>query len=255
MCRSSKKGPFVEERLLARIQAMNDRRLEADDPHLVALVHGLPRHGRPHDRGPRRQASTCRSSSRSRWSGTSSASSRRRATSAATRATSKTQVKTMTAATSRGAGRGEVRPRARRARRGSSSTISAAARVPEARTILAFTHARRRARGREGAAQRGRERRGERTLGRRRAGRRGRLRRRRPDDQALARRARAAASNRILKRTCHITIKVEQLDPTASPGSARTGCAGRSRRPQAGGTAGGAAAAKPKTRKKKEAAA
>src|SRR5918995_1536219 len=27
---------------------------EADDPHLVALVHGLPRHGRAHDRGPRR---------------------------------------------------------------------------------------------------------------------------------------------------------------------------------------------------------
>ena len=45
----------MEERLLARIVAMNDARQEADDPHLVALVDGLPRHGRAHDRGPRRQ--------------------------------------------------------------------------------------------------------------------------------------------------------------------------------------------------------
>jgi len=59
--------------------------------------------------------------------------------------------------------------------------------------------------------------------------------------------------NRILKRTCHITIKVEQLDPTVSPGQ-RQNRLRRPKRAQAGGTAGGAAAAKPKTRKKKEAA-
>ena len=33
---------------------MNDVGQEADDPHLVAHVDGLPRHGRAHDRGPRR---------------------------------------------------------------------------------------------------------------------------------------------------------------------------------------------------------
>ena len=59
--------------------------------------------------------------------------------------------------------------------------------VPEARTVLAFTHARRRAGDREGAALRGRERRGEPRPGRRRPRRLGRLRRRGPDDQALAR--------------------------------------------------------------------
>ncbi len=57
--------------------------------------------------------------------------------------------------------------------------------------------------------------------------------------------------NRILKRTCHITIKVEQLEavPSAGEDGAR-----RQRRARKGGTAGGAAAARPKTRKKKEAA-
>ena len=66
--------------------------------------------------------------------------------------------------------------------------------VPEARTVLAFTHARRRARHREGAALGRRERRGEPRPRRRRPRRRGRLRRRGPDAEALARRAPAAAS-------------------------------------------------------------
>jgi large subunit ribosomal protein L22 len=57
--------------------------------------------------------------------------------------------------------------------------------------------------------------------------------------------------NRILKRTCHITIKVEQLEPEGSAGG---GAARRPRRARKGGTAGGAAAARPKTRKKREAA-
>ncbi len=61
--------------------------------------------------------------------------------------------------------------------------------------------------------------------------------------------------NRILKRTCHITIKLEQLEPAASAGSGG-GRAKRPRRARTGtsGGAAGAAAAKPKTRKKKEAA-
>ena len=58
--------------------------------------------------------------------------------------------------------------------------------------------------------------------------------------------------NRILKRTCHITIKLEQLEPDASAGTGEGG-ARRPRRARRGGTAGGAAAAKP--RKKKEAVA
>src|SRR5438093_895209 len=33
---------------------------EADDPHLVAHVHGLPGHGRAHDRGPRRPEARAR---------------------------------------------------------------------------------------------------------------------------------------------------------------------------------------------------
>ncbi len=42
MSRSSKKGPYVEERLLARIEAMNSAWRETDDPHLVAHVDHLP---------------------------------------------------------------------------------------------------------------------------------------------------------------------------------------------------------------------
>ena len=60
--------------------------------------------------------------------------------------------------------------------------------------------------------------------------------------------------NRILKRTCHITIKLEQLEtqaPTAK-GAAVRGKLKRARR-DTGGAAGAAATPK-KTRKKKEAA-
>jgi large subunit ribosomal protein L22 len=57
--------------------------------------------------------------------------------------------------------------------------------------------------------------------------------------------------NRIFKRTCHITIKLDRLEdvkPASTPG-------GRQKQSRAkGGTAGGATASKPKTRKKKEAA-
>ncbi len=60
--------------------------------------------------------------------------------------------------------------------------------------------------------------------------------------------------NRILKRTCHITIKLEQLGAAAPPARSERAEAKpkRARKPAAGGAA---SAAKPKaTRKKKEAA-
>ena len=82
---------------------------------------------------------------------------------------------------------GEVGAHRRRARRGSSLEHIRGRSVPEARTVLAFTHARRRARDREGAALGRRERRGEPRPDRRRARRRGGLRRRGPDAEALAR--------------------------------------------------------------------
>jgi large subunit ribosomal protein L22 len=58
--------------------------------------------------------------------------------------------------------------------------------------------------------------------------------------------------NRILKRTCHITVKVDQLAgvtvaPAAEQAAAKPK---RARKPATGGSAAGAA--KPKTRKKKE---
>jgi large subunit ribosomal protein L22 len=58
--------------------------------------------------------------------------------------------------------------------------------------------------------------------------------------------------NRILKRTCHITVKVDQLEGvTVAPGAAATaGKPKRARKPATGGSAAGAA--KPKTGKKKE---
>jgi large subunit ribosomal protein L22 len=57
--------------------------------------------------------------------------------------------------------------------------------------------------------------------------------------------------NRILKRTCHITIKLDRLETPAAPAK---GEAGKSRRRRRGGEATGAAPAK-RTRKKKEAVA
>ena len=84
MSRSSKKGPLVEERLMARIEAHERRQQEADGQDLVADVDDLPRDGRAHDRRPRRPQARARLRHRSRWSATSSASSRRRAPTAAT---------------------------------------------------------------------------------------------------------------------------------------------------------------------------
>ena len=54
MSRSSKKGPWVEDRLMERIEQMNSVRLQDHDQDLVADLHDLPRDGRPHDRRARR---------------------------------------------------------------------------------------------------------------------------------------------------------------------------------------------------------
>jgi large subunit ribosomal protein L22 len=58
--------------------------------------------------------------------------------------------------------------------------------------------------------------------------------------------------NRILKRTCHITVKVEQLESVtlAAASEQAPEKPKRARKPATGGSAAGAA--KPKTRKKKE---
>ena len=54
MSRSSKKGPFVDPKLMKRVEEMNDDAAEAHAQDLVALVHHLSRVRRPHDRRPRR---------------------------------------------------------------------------------------------------------------------------------------------------------------------------------------------------------
>ena len=55
MSRSSKKGPWVEERLMARIEALNAENNKKMLQHVVARVDDLPGDGRSHDRGARRQ--------------------------------------------------------------------------------------------------------------------------------------------------------------------------------------------------------
>jgi len=49
MSRSVKKGPFVEARLLGRVQEMNKERAE-DRPHVVTCIGRLPGLHRAHDR-------------------------------------------------------------------------------------------------------------------------------------------------------------------------------------------------------------
>ena len=55
MSRSSKKGPWVEERLMNRIEALNAANNKKMLQHLVAGLDDLPGDGRPHDRRARRQ--------------------------------------------------------------------------------------------------------------------------------------------------------------------------------------------------------
>jgi small subunit ribosomal protein S19 len=86
MSRSSKKGPFVEERLLSRVEAMNaagEKRMIRTWSRASTIFPEMVGHTiAVHD--GRKHVPVFVSS---RWSGTSSASSRRRARSAATPAT------------------------------------------------------------------------------------------------------------------------------------------------------------------------
>ena len=54
MARSTKKGPFIDAHLMMKIEAMNAGQREEGHPHLVAPVHDLPGHGRPHHRRAQR---------------------------------------------------------------------------------------------------------------------------------------------------------------------------------------------------------
>ena len=218
--RSSKKGPFVEERLLARIVAMNDSgkkqmirtwsRSSTVFPDMVGhtiAVHDGSKHVPVfiseqmvgHKLGEFAPTRHFRGHA----------------------GDSEDAGEAMTAA------RPDVRPSAkfvhvspRKARlvvdhiRGRS--------VPEARTILAFMHARRRARRREGAAQRGRERR-DRTRTAAGTATTSYVTAAYVDEGPTLKRWRARARgrvNRILKRTCHITIKLDQLEAGAAAGRA-----------------------------------
>ena len=68
MSRSVKKGPFVEARLLGRVQEMNKRNERKVIKHLVARVGRLPRLHRAHRSPSTTAASTCPSSSPRTWS-------------------------------------------------------------------------------------------------------------------------------------------------------------------------------------------
>ena len=55
MGRSTKKGPWVEERLMGADRRDERGRQKTDGQNLVADLDDLPGDGRPHDRRPRRQ--------------------------------------------------------------------------------------------------------------------------------------------------------------------------------------------------------
>ncbi len=59
MPRSLKKGPFVDDHLLKKVDALNEKRREEGHQDLEPPLHDHPRDGRPHHRRPRRAASTC----------------------------------------------------------------------------------------------------------------------------------------------------------------------------------------------------
>ena len=211
MSRSSKKGPFVQERLLEPDHGDERRGSEEHDPHVVAHARPSSRRWSVTRSRSTTAASTSPCSSPSRWSGTSSASSRRPGRSAATRATRRQR--------SRGNGSGRDREATVRAQAKYVHSSARKARlvtdlirgrsVPEARTILAFSRARGRARHREGAALRRRERgvAPRPALERRRPRRRDRVRRRGPDAEALPRPC-PRPRRPDLKRTCHITVEL-----------------------------------------------
>ena len=63
MSRSSKKGPYVDARLMARVEGLNATREKRHAAHLVAHLHDLPRHGGPYRSWSTTGASTCPCSS------------------------------------------------------------------------------------------------------------------------------------------------------------------------------------------------
>ena len=188
---SSKKGPFVEERLLARIQKMNDSGSKNMIRTWSRTSTVVPRHGRAHDRGPRRAQARAgvhlgadgRAQARRVRADASLPRPRRRPEDAGEEALMAAVESARTVqATAKFV---RISPRKARLVDGQH---------PRAQRARGAHHPRvHRARGgrrdREGAALGRRERRVEPgpALERRRPRRRGRLRRRRPDAQALAR--------------------------------------------------------------------
>ena len=53
MSRSTKKGPFIADHLLVKIEQMNSTREKKRDQDVVARIDDRSRHGRPHDRRAR----------------------------------------------------------------------------------------------------------------------------------------------------------------------------------------------------------
>ena len=60
MPRSLKKGPFVDDHLLKKVDDLNEPQREARHQDLVAPLHDHPRDGRPHHRRPRRPQARAR---------------------------------------------------------------------------------------------------------------------------------------------------------------------------------------------------
>ena len=60
MPRSLKKGPFVDDHLLKKVDDLNDEGREEGHQDLVAPLHDHPRHGRPHHRRARRPQARAR---------------------------------------------------------------------------------------------------------------------------------------------------------------------------------------------------
>ena len=214
MGRSTKKGPFVEERLLSADPADERERRQADDQDLVARARrSSPRWSAtrsPFTTGE----STSRCSSPSRWWATSSASSPRRAPSGPTPGPRRSDRdgasprRSPTAPVVRASAR-YVRVAPRKARLVADQVRGLP--VPEARTLLRLLGPRRRARHRE-ADRLGRRQRGEqpRARGRGSADRGDQV-----DEGPTLKRWRARArgrATRIDKRTSHVSVALTPTD-------------------------------------------
>ena len=240
MPRSLKKGPFVDDHLLKKVDALNAAGEKQGHQDLVA---SLARSSPTWSATPSpctTAASTCPCTSPSRWSATSSASSRPPAPSGTTPAKRRTRrggaddrSEVERSQHERPASAAAPRPApstsaCRPTRPARCSTSSAACHVKrcrrdpavqptasvadDIRKVLASAVA-------NAAAQR--------RAGSRRAVRLGLLRRRGPDAQALAPRARGRG-NRIRKRTCHITHR--DRPPRRRPPRSRPGPRGQAHR-------------------------